>query len=155
MNVKPVVVLVAVIGAASIAGCGSSGNDEEEEGSAAVVSVGKVASVGRVLVNSKGLTLYRSHDDKGAESTCYAVCAESWPPLTTSGSPQAEGGAIASKLGTTERKDGTIQVTYAGHPLYTFTADTKPGDRIGNGVNWSGAERYAVKPSGRDAVFKF
>ena len=58
---------------------------------------------------------------------------------------------MASKLGTTKRKDGTMQVTYAGHPLYTYVADTKPGDAKGNDFSSFGAEWYALQPSGEEA----
>jgi predicted lipoprotein with Yx(FWY)xxD motif len=58
---------------------------------------------------------------------------------------------MASKLGTTKRSDGTLQVTYAGHPLYTYTADTKPGDAKGNDFSSFGAQWYALQPSGEEA----
>ena len=110
-----------------------------------------VPKLGRVLVDSKGFTLYDFHKDKGSKSACYAACAGVWPPLTTDGAPQPKDGAMASKLGMTKRKDGTMQVTYAGHPLYTYEADTKPGDAKGNDFSSYGAEWYALQPNGEDA----
>ena len=74
-----------------------------------------------------------------------------WPPLTTGGAPQAKSGAEAPQLGTTKRSDGTVQVTYAGHPLYTYVADTKPGDVKGNDFSSFGAQWYALKPNGEEA----
>ncbi len=121
-------------------------------GGAGVVAVAKSPELGTaILVDSKGFTLYDFHKDKGTESACYGACAKGWPPLTTNGAPQATNGAEASKLGTTKRSDGTMQVTYAGHPLYTFVEDTKPGEAKGNDVSAFGAQWYALKSSGEEA----
>jgi predicted lipoprotein with Yx(FWY)xxD motif len=117
----------------------------------AAISAASVVGLGRVLVDSKGLTLYDFHKDKGGSSACYGSCAKVWPPLITGGEPQAGEGAMASKLGTTKRKDGTLQVTYARHPLYTYSADTKPGEAKGNDIDSFGAEWYALEPSGEEA----
>ncbi len=124
---------------------------EASAGGPGVVAVAKSSELGPVLVDSKGFTVYDFHKDKGTKSACYGACAKGWPPLTTSGAPQAMSGAEASKLGTTERSDGTMQVTYAGHPLYTFVEDTKPGDTKGNDVSAFGAQWYALKSSGEEA----
>jgi predicted lipoprotein with Yx(FWY)xxD motif len=117
---------------------------------AAVVSAAQT-NLGKVIVDSKGFTLYLFKKDKGTTSSCYGPCAEFWPPLTTEGKPQAGEGAMASKLGTTQRKDGTTQVTYAGHPLYTYEEDKKPGDTKGNDLNIFGGQWYALFPSGEEA----
>ena len=120
--------------------------------SAAVVSVAKSPELGAaILVNSKGFTLYDFHKDKGGKSACYGPCEKGWPPLTTSGAAKAMGGAQVSMLGTTKRKDGTLQVTYAGKPLYTFVEDTKPGEAKGNDVDAFGAQWYALQPNGEEA----
>ena len=74
----------------------------------------------------ESFTVYDFHKDKGTQSSCYGACEKVWPPVTTEGGPQPGNGAQASKLGTTKRKDGTVQVTYAGHPLYTYVADRSP-----------------------------
>ncbi len=117
-----------------------------------VVAVAKSPELGTaILVDSKGFTLYDFHKDKGTKSACYGACAGVWPPLTTSGKPQATSGAEASKLGTTKRSDGTMQVTYAGHPLYTYAADTKPGEAKGQDIDSFGAEWYALESSGEEA----
>ncbi len=118
---------------------------------AAVVSVGNTPKLGKVIVNSKRFTLYDFHKDKGTKSACYGGCAKVWPPLLSSGAPKAEGGAQASKLGTTKRTDGTTQVTYAGHPLYTYVADKKPGDTTGNDFTSFGGQWYALTPAGEEA----
>ncbi len=69
--------------------------------------------------------------------------------MTTSGAPKAGKGVDASKLGTTRRSDGTLEVTYNGHPLYTYAGDSQPGQTNGEGVNGFGAEWYAVSPAGQ------
>lgn len=131
-------------------GTGSAANTTAEPASGAVVSVASVPGLGQVVVDSRGLTLYDFHKDKGTESSCYGGCAEVWPPLITNGEPQPSNGASAAKLGTTERKDGTTQVTYAGHPLYTYVSDEKPGDAKGNDIDSFGAEWYALTPRGTE-----
>lgn len=129
-----------------------AGGGEAASGGAGVVAVAKSPELGAaILVDSKGFTLYDFHKDKGSKSACYGACAGVWPPLTTSGAPQATSGAEASKLGTTERSDGTMQVTYAGHPLYTYVVDKKPGEAKGNDFSSYGGQWYALKPNGEEA----
>jgi predicted lipoprotein with Yx(FWY)xxD motif len=125
-------------------------NGEAEEGGAAFVSLGSTPDLGMVLVDSKGFTLYDFHKDKGTTSACYGACAQGWPPLMTEGEPQPSNGAKGSMLGTTERKDGTTQVTYNGHPLYTFAGDRKPGETNGNDITAFGGEWYALMANGEE-----
>jgi predicted lipoprotein with Yx(FWY)xxD motif len=127
-----------------------SASSESSEGSAAVMSLGHT-SVGMVLVDSNGMTVYDFHKDKGTTSSCYGACEQAWPPVTTEGEPTVGNGASASKVGTTKRKDGTMQVTYAGHPLYTFVEDKKPGEAHGNDTSAFGAQWYALKGNGEEA----
>jgi predicted lipoprotein with Yx(FWY)xxD motif len=105
-------------------------------------------ALGTILVDSHGDTLYVFDKDTGSTSTCSGACASSWPPLRADGKPTAGSGVTASMLGTTPRSDGKPQVTYNGHPLYTFTADQSPGETNGQGVNAFGAPWYVVAPSG-------
>ena len=113
-----------------------------------VVAVGST-KLGQVLVDGNGRTLYLFAADKGTQSTCNsAACVQYWPPLLTSGAPQAGTGANAALLGTTKRNDGTTEVTYAGHPLYYFLADKKAGDVTGQGVDGFGGPWYVVSPAG-------
>jgi predicted lipoprotein with Yx(FWY)xxD motif len=107
------------------------------------------SKLGRILVNAKGRTLYIWAHDKGSRSTCYGDCAQYWPPVLTSGKPKATGGAKASLLGTTRRKDGRRQVTYKGHPLYTFVMDKKAGDVKGEGLTGFGGRWDPVSAAGR------
>jgi predicted lipoprotein with Yx(FWY)xxD motif len=108
-------------------------------------------SRGTVLTDGKGITVYLFEKDTGTTSTCYSACAAAWPPVLTSGTPVAGGGARSSLLGTVRRTDGKTQVTYAGHPLYYFSASTRPGQVNGQGVNAFGAHWDAVRPSGAQA----
>jgi predicted lipoprotein with Yx(FWY)xxD motif len=131
-------------------GYAAPANGEAEASGAAYVALGSVPDLGMVLVDSKGFVLYDFHQDKGTTSACYGECAAVWPPLLSEGEPQPSNGASASKLGTTERKDGTTQVTYAGHPLYAYVADKKPGEANGNDFSSFGGEWYALKGNGEE-----
>src|SRR5262245_54779471 len=114
----------------------------------AVVKTGP-SKLGRILVDSHGKTLYIWAHDKGAKSTCYGDCAEYWPPLLTRGKPLAAAGAQARLLATSRRRDGRMQVTYAGHPLYYFVQDTRPGQTKGEGLTGFGGRWDPVSPAGR------
>jgi predicted lipoprotein with Yx(FWY)xxD motif len=115
----------------------------------ATVSIAK-SQLGRILVDSKGITLYDFVQDKGTKSTCYGACAALWPPLITKGKPVAGIGVRASLLGTTKRKDGKLEVTYNGHPLYYFVTDRKPGQTTGQAVNQFGAPWWVISPAGKE-----
>jgi predicted lipoprotein with Yx(FWY)xxD motif len=78
---------------------------------------------GKVIFASNGNVLYMFGRDKSAKSTCYGICAKAWPPLLTKGAPSVGPGLNASLLGTTKRKDGSLQVTYNHHPLYFYSGD--------------------------------
>jgi predicted lipoprotein with Yx(FWY)xxD motif len=96
----------------------------------------KQTSLGTILVTSSGQTLYLDVGDKAGHWASTGMCAAAWPVLSTSGKPRAAGKAKASDLGTIKHGKLT-QVTYGGHPLYTFTADTKGSPTSGQGVNGS------------------
>ncbi len=140
------------------AGCGgpssssSSSNSGSSSGAAATVSGASDPELGMVLVDSGGFTVYSFAKDKGTTSSCYGACAEAWPPVTATGKPVSGEGATSSELGTTKRKDGKLQVTYAGHPLYTFVEDHSPGEANGNGSTAFGGEWNALDESGSAAV---
>jgi predicted lipoprotein with Yx(FWY)xxD motif len=127
----------------------ATGNASQASG--AIVSTAKT-SLGRIVVNSSGHTLYLFGKDKNGKSSCSGMCASFWPPLITTGKPRAGTGAKASLLGTTKRADGRVQVTYNHHPLYTFKKDTKKGQTNGEGLSAFGATWYAVSPSGARVV---
>ena len=105
--------------------------------------------LGKILVNSRGRTLYLFKKDSGTKSACFGACATAWPPLRAGRKPTVGRGAKASLVGTTERSDGKPQVTYNGHPLYTFIKDTKAGDTNGEGLTAFGGRWFAVSPAGK------
>ena len=105
---------------------------------------------GRILVDSKGITLYDFVKDKRTTSVCYGACAALWPPLISKGKPVAGPGVRASLLGTTKRKDGKLEVTYGGHPLYYFVTDRKPGQTTGQGINQFGGPWWVISPAGKE-----
>jgi predicted lipoprotein with Yx(FWY)xxD motif len=122
-----------------------------EEGTV-FVSLGSATGLGEVLVDSEGHTLYSFSADTGKTPTCVGACAKAWPPLLDeSGEPEPSNGTAAARLGTVKRPDGTTQVTYAGHPLYTFSGDKKPGDATGQGSSAFGGSWTALKGSGEPA----
>ena len=112
------------------------------------VSLSKV-SFGTVLVGPNSHTVYLFLKDKGTTSQCNGACAKVWAPLTSSGQPQTGAGLKASLLATSKRSDGTMQVTYGGHPLYYYDDDKKPGMTEGEGKKEFGAEWYAVGSDGK------
>ena len=150
----------ASIGIALIAaGCGGSAsgapnssgpyatNPPDASAGAAKVAVAN-SPLGRILVDAGGRTLYLFQQDTSTVSTCDGACATSWPPLTTTGNPEAADGVSAAELGTTNRTDGTTEVTYNGHPLYYYAGDAKPGDTTGQGLDLYGAEWNVLSPAG-------
>jgi len=104
--------------------------------------------LGKVVVDSRGKTLYLFEADKRGKSACYGACAKAWPPVLVIGKPKAGPGARAALLGVVKRKDGKEQVTYRGHPLYRFFKDTKRGQVKGQGLDFFGGEWYAVSAAG-------
>jgi predicted lipoprotein with Yx(FWY)xxD motif len=166
--------LIAALGASALlaAGCGSSSKSSSATsaasgyptasqtststaattpaaGAGVAVTVKHASKLGTILAaGSKKLTVYMFEGDKGASSSCSGACASVWPPVTTSGSPAASGGAMSADLGTITRSDGTTQVTYKGHPLYFFARDKDSGDAYGQGVKGFGSDWYVISPSG-------
>jgi predicted lipoprotein with Yx(FWY)xxD motif len=112
----------------------------------------RMTSLGQILVDDNGMTIYLFEKDKGTASTCDGSCAKFWPPVTTNGAPKAGAGVTAAKLGTTKRADGTTEVTYNGHPLYLYAGDKKSGDMTGQGLNAFGALWYVLSPGGMEVV---
>lgn len=166
-------VAVAALVGAGVAGCGGGSSSTSvssptkskttsippvaepppnaEEGTV-FVSLGSAAGLGQVLVDSEGHTLYAFSRDSPKESTCEGACEKAWPPLLVEGGePQPSNGAGASRLGTIERADGSRQVTYSGHPLYSYSGDKQPGEAGGQGASAFGGTWTALKGSGAPA----
>jgi predicted lipoprotein with Yx(FWY)xxD motif len=143
--------------AMAVAGCGGGDSSQAtaatpktSSGAAATIGVASNDSLGKILVDSQGRTVYLFQKDTGSTSTCSGECAVDWPPVTAKGKPTVGNGLTASKVGTTKRSDGSRQVTYNGHPLYLFEGDHNPGDVNGQAVNAFGAAWYVVSPAGAE-----
>jgi predicted lipoprotein with Yx(FWY)xxD motif len=142
----------------ALAGCGSSHTSASTARRSATpptttppapptVAVGS-SGLGNILVDSQGRTVYMFGADSGTTSACTGACAAAWPPVPATGTPTAGNGANAALVATTSRSDGTNQVTYNGHPLYTFTGDHQPGDTNGQGLVAFGGTWSALSPAG-------
>jgi predicted lipoprotein with Yx(FWY)xxD motif len=140
------------LAAVAIAACGGGSNTPRPPktagGRPATVGLESAGSLGKLLVDSSGRTLYLFKKDAGG-STCVGACAAAWPPLRVHGRPLAGPGLSAAKLTTTARSDGAPQVRYNGHPLYRYTGDAKPGDTNGQRVTAFGAAWFAVSGAGQ------
>jgi len=140
-------------GSESTASTTTPGSDDEnagekpKKGAWGVVFGAEGEELGLILYDLSGHTLYTFDKDHGTASACYGACAKTWPPALTEGKPRADGEASPGKVGTTKRKDGTVQLTYAGHPLYTYAHD-RSSEVNGNDVHSFGGEWYAIRPSG-------
>jgi predicted lipoprotein with Yx(FWY)xxD motif len=147
--------MIAGCGSSSSTGSGGSGGSGGMHSSAAAppassgnsLKTAKIGSV-TVLTNAKGFTLYWFAPDTPTTSKCNGSCASFWPPVK---GPVTAGTGVTGKLGTITRADGSTQATYNGHPLYTYAADTAPGQAKGNGLNLSGGVWHEVTTSGAAA----
>jgi predicted lipoprotein with Yx(FWY)xxD motif len=152
MTIRSRKLLAPLLLSLAAAGCGGAAA-AQSGGSATGVPDATIAAksnkLGTILVDADGRTLYLFEKDKGTASTCYGACAGAWPPVTTDAKPIAGTGIDAAKLGATKRKDGVSEVTYGGHPLYTFAGDAKPGDTNGQDIDQFGAEWYVLAPTGK------
>jgi predicted lipoprotein with Yx(FWY)xxD motif len=141
------------------AGCGGNsstsygGAQTNKPKPAAASTAAKVmtskTSLGTIIVDGQGNTLYMFEKDKGGKSSCGGACAAAWPPAVTSGKPTAAGAVSAAKLGTTKSPDGKTMVTYAGWPLYRYAGDSAAGDTNGQNLNQFGAEWYVLGANGK------
>ena len=118
----------------------------------ATLNVYQQQPYGEYLVDSDSMSLYMFKADSAqTDSQCYDACAEAWPPMIAQGQPQAGDPAVQSGLiGTIQRQDGSMQVTYNDWPLYYFQQDQQPGDVQGQDVMGFGAEWYLVSPAGNE-----
>jgi predicted lipoprotein with Yx(FWY)xxD motif len=134
----------------ALAGCGGNSSHAlptTSNGRPASVGVASTG-LGDVLVDRQGRTVYLFERDSGTMSACTGACAVNWPPLRVRGTPLVGTGAKRSDVGTTVRPDGISQLTYNGHPLYTFVNDKKAGDTNGEGINAFGGSWFAVSGAG-------
>jgi predicted lipoprotein with Yx(FWY)xxD motif len=137
--------------ALAISACGGSGGTAPPttaSGQAATIGLADEGSLGGILVDTQGRSLYLFQKDVGTRSECAGACAAAWPPLRDAGKPVVGTDLSASKVGTTPRSDGKPQVTYNGHPLYLYSGDRKPGDTNGQGLNVFGGGWFALSAAG-------
>jgi predicted lipoprotein with Yx(FWY)xxD motif len=148
-RLAPVAVLLAAV--ALIAGCGSSSSNSSSSGGGSssggsgTVNVAKISGYGSALVTASGKSVYLLSTDPAGSSKCSGACAKIWIPVTVSGKPSAGSGVDSSKLSSFKRSDGTTQVLYDKHALYTFTGQ---GSTSGEGQASDGGIWYLVAPSG-------
>jgi predicted lipoprotein with Yx(FWY)xxD motif len=152
-SLRLIALLVAFTAIASSAIFAAAADGSTRSGAAGSVSSSIKATValkktglGAILVDARGRTLYLFLKDKNRRSLCTGTCARYWPPLLSTGKPSAGPGVRPTLLGLTK---GSRQVTYAGHPLYTFVADSKPGQTNGEGSTNFGAAWYVIGANGR------
>ena len=127
-------------------GYGYGGGGGGSLSSASAVTLKAATSpLGTILVDQDGKTLYLFEADSTNKSNCSGSCLSLWPPLMANGKATAGSGVTAGMIGTAT---GSSQVTYAGHPLYWFSGDTKAGDTNGEGLNDFGGLWYAISPAG-------
>lgn len=134
----------ALAGASSSTVVGQSGNSGPQGTAGSVLRTAQIGGA-TVLTNAKGLTLYWFAPDTPTKSACNGSCAAYWPPVR---GPVRAGPGMTGKLGTIKRADGSIQETYNGHPLYTYVADSGPGQDHGNNLNLNGGFWHVVPVSG-------
>ena len=121
--------------------------------SAAARLTARSTEFGKALFGPSGKVLYVFGADRGSTSHCYGVCAAAWPPLLTKGAPLAGAGVESKLLGMTKRANGTLQVTYDGHPLYYYSAD-KVGKVMCQHANMHGGLWLIIKPNGQPNMAK-
>jgi predicted lipoprotein with Yx(FWY)xxD motif len=118
------------------------------DGSRASVTA-RSSSFGRILFDGRGFVLYGFTRDPRGKSVCSGDCAKAWPPYIVQSRPRARAGVDAARLGTVRRRDGSLQATYAGRPLYYYVGDTRPGQILCQNVTEFGGVWRVVRPNGR------
>jgi predicted lipoprotein with Yx(FWY)xxD motif len=138
---------LAVLLGVTVSHAGGAGGQFSTSPHSTVVTT-RDTSLGQILVDAQGRTLYLFQKDTGPASTCNGSCASYWPPVPVTGQPQASGKAAATSIGVVSRSDGKRQLTYAGHPLYYYVGDSKAGQARGQGLNLFGAGWYVLDRAG-------
>jgi predicted lipoprotein with Yx(FWY)xxD motif len=160
--VRKLILIPAVLGLIAFTGCGgtdkqASSQETRKAGAptAAKRTAAKPTTVevmktryGRILVDGRGRALYLFTRESGPTARCYGACANAWPVFGAGGSVRAGTGANRHLIGTTHRRDGTRQVTYAGHPLYYYVTDRRPGEVTCQNVDEYGGTWLVVAPGG-------
>jgi predicted lipoprotein with Yx(FWY)xxD motif len=137
--------------ASGSAAAGGASSSAGLSGSGTVITTAS-SSAGTVLTDGSGKAVYLWVKDSNGQSACDSACIGAWPVVPATGTVTAAGGAQSSDLGTLKRSDGTMQVTYMGHPLYYYVGDSAPGQANGQNSDSFGAKWYLVSPSGADVT---
>jgi len=106
------------------------------------------SAYGKILFDGRGFVLYAFTRDAHGRSACSGACAKAWPPYLVKARPRAGAGIVARRLGTTRRADGSLQATYAGHPLYYYVGDRRPGQILCQNVSEFGGDWLVLSPGG-------
>jgi predicted lipoprotein with Yx(FWY)xxD motif len=141
-------VISAVVAALSLGGLGVATAASSSAPRHATVSTARTG-LGKIIVDGRGHSLYLFERARRGHSACSGSCTVYWPPLLTQGKPMARGAAKQSLLGTIRRSNGSRQVTYAGHPVYRYVGDTKPGQTRGEGLEDFGGGWDVLTPAGK------
>jgi predicted lipoprotein with Yx(FWY)xxD motif len=107
------------------------------------------SAYGRVIFDNRGFVLYGFTRDPRGRSACYGACAKAWPVYYKQGVLRAGSGIKRSLIGTTKRRNGRLQITYAGHPLYYYVGDRRPGQITCQNIAEFGGTWLVVRPSGK------
>jgi predicted lipoprotein with Yx(FWY)xxD motif len=147
MKIRIALATVAAVALAAAGVAAAAAVTHQSSAASGTVNLHKT-KLGKVLAGKSGKTLYLFMADKHGKSACYGKCATNWPPLMAS-KPTAGTGVRSALLGTTKRKNGAKQVTYAGHPLYFFKLDKAAGQTNGEGLDFFGGKWYGVNSAGK------
>jgi predicted lipoprotein with Yx(FWY)xxD motif len=145
---------ILIIGAAAavLAGCSSSSKSTP----AAPVIHGPLgtlnSSLGQVLTDGAGKTIYRFAIDSPGHSACTGTCVQYWPPVPAPASLPSSLEGVGAQLGSITRPDGTKQLTVSGYPVYTYASDKAAGDTTGQGLNLSGGLWWVISPAGAEVT---
>lgn len=160
-RIKPSMLLITSALALTI--CGEAGAVSTDAGPTTAKAVGaqttqppvtgttialRSSRFGKMLINVRRQAIYVFENDRRNKSTCYGACAKDWPPVFTRGTPRAGTGVRAPLLGSFKRRDGRLQVTYAGKPLYYYAGED-PGEVRCHNVNLNGGLWWVVGPDGK------
>jgi predicted lipoprotein with Yx(FWY)xxD motif len=143
------IALGAIGGAAALVAAAHGGTTTTPRAPNGALIALRKTTLGTILVDARGRALYVFEKDHNGKSACVTACATYWPPLISGVQPRAGTGVHTVMLGVTKRQDGRRQVTYAGHPLYTFVGDKSAGQTKGEGLTNFGAGWYVVGATGR------
>jgi predicted lipoprotein with Yx(FWY)xxD motif len=151
-----VALLVAVAVATGACGASTAGSPIGPTTTSATTLSVIASPAGPIVSTGAGFALYDFAPDTATSSACVSVtCVFLWPPLTVTGPVTVSGGLKDALVGTIRRPDGATQVTYGGHPLYTYNTDVRPGMVTGQAIDQSGGEWYVVAPDGQQITTSF